>query len=342
MQSCFVSAMQQSTKIFRPATAAIAVALVGTAAPVWAQDTTVAPPPVVTTAPAPTLAAPAAPAVVAPPPIARTVAPAAATETAASRTTINAEEVAQAEAERPAARAAQPASVRPGSTKVRAAPVERVAAAAPASVERSADTAPAAPAIAPPASDAAAMAAATAPSEPAVAENSGTNGGIPISWLLGGLGALALLGVAAAVMMRRRSEAEYQEVHAHPALAEAPDEPVVSRPAAVTAAGPVLAAGPVRALDGRMMGRHEALAMEGPSADNPFLTRKNRLKRARFHDRQERIVGAAQRPASPFDPRPVAAAAVRPARDTGVVRANVRAARQSAFGWPGAAKPAMG
>jgi hypothetical protein len=37
------------------------------------------------------------------------------------------------------------------------------------------------------------------------------------------------------------------------------------------------------------MGRHEALAMAGPSEDNPFLTLKKRLKRARFYDRRERM-----------------------------------------------------
>ncbi len=37
----------------------------------------------------------------------------------------------------------------------------------------------------------------------------------------------------------------------------------------------------------RPVGYHEMLAERGPSADNPFLTRKNRLRRARFYDRQE-------------------------------------------------------
>ncbi len=33
----------------------------------------------------------------------------------------------------------------------------------------------------------------------------------------------------------------------------------------------------------------KALAMAGPSEDNPFLTLKKRLKRARFYDRRERM-----------------------------------------------------
>jgi hypothetical protein len=37
------------------------------------------------------------------------------------------------------------------------------------------------------------------------------------------------------------------------------------------------------------MGRHEAMAMAGPTDDNPFATLSKRLKRARFLDRQERV-----------------------------------------------------
>src|SRR3546814_18255704 len=37
------------------------------------------------------------------------------------------------------------------------------------------------------------------------------------------------------------------------------------------------------------MGRHEAMALAGPTPDNPFLTLKKRLKRAGFHDRRERL-----------------------------------------------------
>ncbi|HJS10633.1 hypothetical protein, partial [Sphingopyxis sp.] len=38
------------------------------------------------------------------------------------------------------------------------------------------------------------------------------------------------------------------------------------------------------------MGRHEAMAMAGPTDDNPFATLSKRLKRARFLDQQERAV----------------------------------------------------
>src|SRR3546814_13127757 len=37
------------------------------------------------------------------------------------------------------------------------------------------------------------------------------------------------------------------------------------------------------------MGRHEAMALAGPTPDNPFLTLKKRLKRARFYDGRERM-----------------------------------------------------
>lgn len=334
--------MQQSTKIIRPATATIAVALAATATPLCAQDAAVVPPPVITTAPAP-VPAPVAPVTVAPPPIARTVAPAdpvASATDPTSRTTVNAGALAQAEAERPAPRRVAPAPTR--AAPVERATVERIAP-APASAPAApavADRAPIAPAVKPAAPDAA-MAQAMAPNEPASAE-ANPNGGIPISWLLGGLGALALLGVAAAMVLRRRGEAEYQEMHAHHELADEPVRPVVAHSTPVATTSPTLTSGPVRAEDGHLVGRHEALALRGRSENNPFLTVKNRLKRARFYDRQERLAGVAQRPASPFDPKPVVAAAATAVRDAGLVRARVRPARQSAFGWPGAAKPAMG
>lgn len=344
--TCCVAAMLQSTKN-RSAAATLIAVLAGTAAaPVWAQDAQLAPPPVVTTTSQPPAPAAAAP-VVAPPPIARTVTPTVAPSTdAGSRTTVNAAAVAQAEAERPAAQAA-PAPTR------RAAPAPRIAAApaaertapppaaeaapvAVAPVAAASEAAPAAPQVA---SDPANVAAATAPAEPAPVAEANPNGGIPLSWLLGGLGALALLGLAAAMVLRRRGEAEYQKVHAHPELADtAAPVAAAPRPAFVAPVAP-LATGPVRTADGHLVGRHEALAMQGPSADNPFLTVKNRLKRARFYDRQERLAGVPQRPASmPFDARPAAA----PAREAGLVSANVRPSRERSFGWPGAPRPAMG
>lgn len=43
------------------------------------------------------------------------------------------------------------------------------------------------------------------------------------------------------------------------------------------------------AASGGSMGRHEAMALVGPTADNPFLTRKKRVKRAHFYDHQDRL-----------------------------------------------------
>src|SRR3546814_17003469 len=37
------------------------------------------------------------------------------------------------------------------------------------------------------------------------------------------------------------------------------------------------------------MGRHEAMALAGPTPDNPFPTLKKRLQRARFPDRRQRL-----------------------------------------------------
>lgn len=342
--SRFVAAMSQST-IIRPATAAIAVVLAGSAAPLWAQDATVAPPPVVTTvAPAPAPAAPAP--AVAPPPVVRTVAPPAAAE--GSRTTVNAEAVAQADAERPAARRAAAPARPAASERVAAAPAAARTAPPPAAAPvetpaapvTAAASEPAAPAAAAPATAAnqADFAAATAPAETPL-EAANTDGSIPLSWLLGGLGGLIVAGLIAAMLLRRRRETEYQEIHAHPELATTAEPVATPRPVPVaTASAAPLASGPVRTADGRLVGRHEALAMQGPSSDNPFLTTKNRLKRARFYDRQERQAGLAQRPAMPFD----AKRAIDPVRSEGVVRSRVTSPRSSGFGWPGAPKPALG
>lgn len=48
---------------------------------------------------------------------------------------------------------------------------------------------------------------------------------------------------------------------------------------------------------GRIIGRHERAALIGPSEDNPFLTRKNRVRRARFYDRQEAVAAMSRKPA---------------------------------------------
>lgn len=58
------------------------------------------------------------------------------------------------------------------------------------------------------------------------------------------------------------------------------------------------------------MGRHEAIAMAGPTPENPFSTLSKRLARARFLDRQERAAyDATLASAQPAEParKPVSA-----------------------------------
>ncbi|WOF44518.1 hypothetical protein KNJ79_06230 [Sphingopyxis indica] len=105
--------------------------------------------------------------------------------------------------------------------------------------------------------------------------------------LAGGAAALLLAGGAAFALTRRRRVV----AEAEPATAyEAPvtPQPAVHRETPVRASLPRSTPAFTAAPHGSM-GRHEAMAMAGPSDDNPFLTLKKRLKRARFQDRRERM-----------------------------------------------------
>lgn len=120
----------------------------------------------------------------------------------------------------------------------------------------------------------------------APARTDAANDGFP--WdLAGGAAALLLAGGAAFALTRRRRIA----AGAEPATAcDAPvtPQPAVYRETPVNASLPRSTPAFTAAPHGSM-GRHEAMAMAGPSDDNPFLTLKKRLKRARFHDRRERM-----------------------------------------------------
>ncbi|MDG5487216.1 hypothetical protein NYR55_01045 [Sphingomonas sp. BGYR3] len=87
------------------------------------------------------------------------------------------------------------------------------------------------------------------------------------------------------------------------------------------------------------MGRHERAALAGPTADNPFLTRRARLKRARFYDERERMglvdaaaAAPARTPAAPAA-QPVGAAPRQEVERPRVIKQ---------VGWPGSFKPAFG
>lgn len=218
-----------------------------------------------------------------------------------------------------------PLDIAPAETA--SAPQTAEKAAAPVRTERSAPrsnpkTAPAvataAPAAAAPAAESAvpeevapAAAPVMVPAEPVAeatplpAEKATAGGDFP--WELAG-GAAALLivgGMGLAFARRRRIErVEYVEEAYEPV---ASTEPVAVEPATASTASdapawvtpayvpreraqaprtsPSFAAAPSGS-----MGRHEAMAMAGPTPDNPFATLSKRLKRARFLDRQERVV----------------------------------------------------
>ena len=114
-----------------------------------------------------------------------------------------------------------------------------------------------------------------------------------------GLGILAIVGAGFAMRRRRRDVDE-------PIVEDAWNEPAMSRPAPVVspkpiaAMAPIVAATPVAASafgwdkqreTGTPLNRIEA-AKRGPTADNPSLSLKKRLKRAAFFDQRDRQVAA--------------------------------------------------
>lgn len=132
---------------------------------------------------------------------------------------------------------------------------------------------------------------------PLPAEQAST-AGTDFPWeVVGGVAALLIVGGAGLAFARRRRTADevddetlvygYERTPvAEPATAGtqqwitpayAPREDVAPRTAPAFAAAP-----------NGSMGRHEAMALAGPTDDNPFATLNKRLKRARFLDRQER------------------------------------------------------
>lgn len=129
-------------------------------------------------------------------------------------------------------------------------------------------------------------------------------------WLLiGGIAGAGLVGAGGAAMVlrrRRRSEDDVEEARDRlPDPVTHMQEPLDLTPAF---ASPAMAAGAPR----EGVGRFEAAAERGATADNPFLTRRARVRRARFYDRRERIAMEQGMPA----PVPVADAPARSAPQT--------------------------
>jgi hypothetical protein len=232
----------------------------------------VAPTTVPAPAPAPTTTAPPTAETPAPQPVIRVpldIAPAEpAPKAAAPKTSAPAQSKRAAEKPRPAA--PTPAAPREAIAPVTPAPALAIDEAAPiaAPIEPVAKTAPA-----------------PAPVERAAASDSN------LPWeIAGGAAALLLVGgIALAFARRRRASTEVWEFEEAPADAEwVPGAAAVatepeSKPVIAPQISPTFAAAPSGG-----MGRHEAMAMAGPTPDNPFATLQKRLARARFLDRQER------------------------------------------------------
>ena len=186
---------------------------------------------------------------------------------------------------------------------------------------------PAAPAV-PEAPVAAAPAPAPLPVEAPVAAAPApvaqTQSGLPADALpigAAGLGALALAGAALAMRRRKRrmTDDEFVTTYNEPAFAApapmmAAPEPVMAAPEPVIAERtPMVAAKPVMAWgstapaalatvsdgDGEVPesidpDSHVAAAYRGPTAENPSLSLKTRLKRAAFFDQRERQAAAGE------------------------------------------------
>jgi hypothetical protein len=128
----------------------------------------------------------------------------------------------------------------------------------------------------------------------------------------GGVAVLLLAGGAFALYRRNRREDDEEAYEMAPVLVE--EEPVVAQ-------APAMAAAPIVAMprqtddalpdgfDLSRFGPHVQAAYRGPTADNPSLSLKTRLKRARFYDMRERRAAEAGE-------TPAATPAAAPARAT--------------------------
>ncbi|WP_160328025.1 hypothetical protein, partial [Sphingopyxis sp. H115] len=196
-----------------------------------------------------------------------------------------------AEPATPAPERAAPAAPRAKVAPVSAAPTAaRPAAAAPAEMAKALPIDGPEPVVAP----APVPVEPVAEAAPLPAEKSASTGS-EMPWeLFGGAAALLVAAGAGLAFARRRridrTIAEDEPVYAPEAApatsdaapwvtpAYAPREDIASRTVPAFAAAP-----------SGSMGRHEAMAMAGPTPENPFVTLNKRLKRARFLDRKERL-----------------------------------------------------
>lgn len=300
----------------RPGMTAIAAALALSSTPLVAQDAATAEPAV------PVIAAPPPGPVAAEPVQAAPVAPSAMLNI--PQISVNMDD-----APNPAVESTVPAAtqrmndvpVRPAEAKApapnEAATISRPMASADAAP---APVAPAAPVAEPPPPPAAAVSN-TAPAPVADPSTADSEDILPVAG--GVLGALALIGGAFAMVSRRR---RYSQTEDTVGYSENPNMIGVEEPLALTmpvAEQPAVTRAPVAApamapaadlpagFDMSRYGRHVQAAYRGPTADNPSLSLRTRLKRARFYDQRERMASTeavmpatATAPKQPVAPQP--------------------------------------
>ena len=295
--------MTHSTPKIRSATTAIAAVLALSSTQLLAQsvDPVVAtPPPAVEVTPAPAAAEPLA----AEPIVLDTAADPAAAEAVAKPAARKATVTKTAPA-RPRPAAARAATAAPAVAAAPAAPVAE----APAAQSLPIETVAAVPVVAAP--------VVTAP--PAQDASIRSNAMLPIA---GGAGLALLTLIGLLVAMRRRSRRRDEELAAaetyEPAVDEAPaqtlapatPEPLFAEPAfvppvveptpapalapAVAMAAPAAVSGLAGPCADAAPGSHVEAACEGPTADNPSLSIKKRLKRAHFFDQREFLAEAGE------------------------------------------------
>lgn len=278
--------MKQPT--VRPARAAIAAVLAFAPTSLLAQEVApAAPPPVTVTQTAPP------PLVAAPPAVAPTTTPApamAAPAPVVQPTPAPVPAMAEATPQTPTPRAERPAPAR-------AAPVvTREVAAAPSVTPPTAEIAqvPAAPmessVSAEPTQD-------IAPVEVAPASAESGNG---LEWGLAG-GALVLVAGLGAMAMRRRRRTDEAAMLSDPVTSTQPIQPADDQFTYAPERQPALALTPAMAAttvrsSNAAHGSLESMVEASPSRENPFMTRKNRLRRAHFLLRQQEAPGANAEP----------------------------------------------